>query len=85
MRKLHIFIETSISSAKKKQGLYTNEYHFVDQYLKYILPEISAIDYDITDVGGKDKLWMFDNAMKQNDIHLYTVLASSLLTILKFQ
>lgn len=66
MRKLHIFIETSISSTKKKQGLYTNEYHFVEQYLKYILPDIGAIDYDITDVGGKDKLWMFDNAMKQN-------------------
>ena len=64
MRKLHIFIETSISSTKKKQGLYTNEYHFVEQYLKYILPGISAIDYDITDVGGKDKLWMFVNGIK---------------------
>ena len=40
MKKLHVFIETSISSAKKKQGLYTNEYHFVEQYLKYILPDI---------------------------------------------
>lgn len=66
MKKLHIFIETSVSSSKRKAGLYTNEYNFVEQYLHFIFPNIGEADYDITDAGGKDKLCMFDNAMKQN-------------------
>ena len=66
MKKLHIFIETSVPTSKRKVGLYTNEYYFVEQYLRFLIPEISESDYDITDVGGKDKLRMFDNAMKQN-------------------
>lgn len=30
---IHIFIETSISEAKKNAGVFTNEYHFVEDYL----------------------------------------------------
>jgi len=66
MKKLHIFIETSISEAKKNAGFFTNEYHFVNDYLHHIMPSIEQKDYTITDVGGKDKLSFFANQMKQN-------------------
>lgn len=66
MRKLHIFIETSIPRAKKSMGQFTNEYHFVEQYIRHVVPGISPSDYEIVDVGGKDKLAMYDYAMQQN-------------------
>lgn len=66
MKKIHIFIETSLSEAKKNAGIFTNEYHFVEDYLHHIKPDINPADYTITDVGGKDKLRFFANQMMQN-------------------
>lgn len=66
MKPIHIFIETSISETKKNAGIFTNEYHFVEDYLHHIMPGIEQTEYTITDVGGKDKLRFFANQMKQN-------------------
>lgn len=66
MKKLNIFIETGNSGNNKVAPKYTNEYYFVRQYLHHILPGITEDDYKIISVGGKDKLRMYDNEMKQN-------------------
>lgn len=66
MKKIHIFIETSISEAKKKARIYTNEYHFIEDYLHHLNPNIKEDEYEITDVGGKDKLRFYANILKQN-------------------
>lgn len=66
MKTIHIFIETSISQNKKNAGIYTNEYHFIEDYLHHISPDINKEDYTITDVGGKDKLKFYANFMQQN-------------------
>lgn len=42
--KLHIFVETGIPAAKKNNKQYTNEWHFIQQYIKH-LPNIKAKVY----------------------------------------
>ena len=52
----HIFIETS------KKG--TNEWNFINQYVRHLLPAPSDTDFDIIPVGGKDKLCNFAPLMR---------------------
>lgn len=65
MSRLHIFIETSAPVKGKKGMRYTNEYYFVEQYLRHLRPGIGEDEYEITCVGGKDNLKNYDNAMRQ--------------------
>lgn len=62
--KLHIFVETGIPTAKKNNKQYTNEWHFIQQYIKHLCSTLTDGDIDIIDVGGKDKLAFFDNQMR---------------------
>lgn len=62
--KLHIFVETGIPAAKKNNKQYTNEWHFIQQYIKHLCSTLADGDIDIIDVGGKDKLAFFDNQMR---------------------
>lgn len=63
---IHIFIETGIPTTKKESGLYTNEWHFINQYIGHLLPNVSNSDFEIIDVGGKDNLKLFKNKMLDN-------------------
>lgn len=63
--KLHIFIETGLSEKRKKNKQYTNEWHFVCDYLKHLKEDINDDDFEVIDVGGKDKLRLFDNQMRE--------------------
>lgn len=63
--KLHIFIETGLSKERKQNKQYTNELYFVHDYLKHLKEDISDDDFEIIDVGGKDKLRLFDNQMRE--------------------
>lgn len=62
--KLHIFVETGIPTVKKNNKQYTNEWHFIQQYIKHLCNTLSDESIDIIDVGGKDKLAFFDNQMR---------------------
>lgn len=67
--RLHIFIETGIADAKKMAKQFTNEWYFVYHYVLHLFPSLSDNDFDITDVGGKDKLRLFKNQMRDNAMH----------------
>lgn len=64
--KLHIFIESGVGTERKRKRQFTNEWHFVKNYVHHLRPDIHEEDVEIIDVGGKDKLRMFDNQMKEN-------------------
>ena len=64
--KLHIYIETGISRERRNKKQYTNEWYFVRDFLRHLCPDIKEEeDFEIIDVGGKDKLAMFDNQMRE--------------------
>ena len=63
--KLHIYIETGISRERRNKKQYTNEWYFVRDFLRHLCPDIKEEDFEIIDVGGKDKLTMFDNQMRE--------------------
>lgn len=62
--KLHIFIESGIDPGKRGKGQFTNEHYFIEQYIQHLCKGYNPEDVDIVHVGGKDKLRMFDNQMK---------------------
>lgn len=64
--KLYIYIESGISNERKKKNKYTNEYWFVYQYMTSPGLGFEEADFEIVGVGGKDKLRMYDNDMKQH-------------------
>lgn len=67
--KIHIYIETGISDNRKKDGQYTNEWYFIHDYILYIFPNFSEADFDIIDVGGKDKLDLYVNQLRDSTMH----------------
>jgi len=67
--KRHIFIETGLSDTKRMSRQYTNEWYFVRQYVLHLFPDLSDNDFDIVDVGGKDKLRLYENQMRDNTLH----------------
>lgn len=66
---VHIFIETGVSDAKRMAMQYTNEWYFVHQYVLHLFPHLSSKDFDIVDVGGKDKLRLYENQMRDYAMH----------------
>jgi len=61
---VHIFIETGVPEKKKAAGQFTNEWHFIKQYIMHLFPDLPEYSIDIIDVGGKDKLRIFGNKMR---------------------
>lgn len=56
---IHIYIESGVKQAKKKNKETTNEQDFVEHFIAYHYPEkINDIDYKVEGFGGKDKLAM---------------------------
>lgn len=71
---IHIYIESGVKQAKKKNKETTNEQDFVEHFIAHHYPEkIKDIDYKVEGFGGKDKLAMNKSYLELNpdsDINL---------------
>lgn len=71
---IHIYIESGVNQAKKKNKEITNELDFVEHFIAHHYPEkIKDIDYKVEGFGGKDKLAMNKSYLEMNpdrDINL---------------